>query len=204
VINGGDGNDIMTGRGGDDVVTGGRGNDVALLGAGDDMFTWNPGEGSDGGRARLFRDVGNVTTHLNGVERIELNALGGADNITVNDPTGTDVDQVAIDLALPSGSTMGDGQVDAVVINATNGDGLITVTNNNGVVTVSGLAAEVTISGFEATDCIVINGLGGGDVIKASGLGTAMMFTANGGDGDDVLIGSAGNDTLSGGAETTC
>jgi Ca2+-binding RTX toxin-like protein len=27
-----------------------------------------------------------------------------------------------------------------------------------------------------------------------------MLFTANGGDGDDVLIGSAGNDTLSGGA----
>ena len=27
-----------------------------------------------------------------------------------------------------------------------------------------------------------------------------MLLTANGGDGDDVLIGSAGNDTLSGGA----
>ena len=27
-----------------------------------------------------------------------------------------------------------------------------------------------------------------------------MLFTANGGDGDDVLIGSAGNDTLNGGA----
>jgi Ca2+-binding RTX toxin-like protein len=69
------------------------------------------------------------------------------------------------------------------------------------VVTVSGLATEVTISNFEANnDRIVINGLGGDDVITASGLGTAMLFTANGGDGDDVLIGSAGNDTLSGGA----
>jgi Ca2+-binding RTX toxin-like protein len=126
--------------------------------------------------------------------------LGGADNITVNDLTGTDVQQVAIDLASPPGSTMGDGQVDTVVINATNGDDAITVTNNNGVVTVSGLAAEVTISGFEATDRIVINGLGGDDVIEASGLGTAMLFTANGGDGDDVLIGSAGNDILNGGA----
>ena len=27
-----------------------------------------------------------------------------------------------------------------------------------------------------------------------------MQFTANGGDGNDVLIGSAGNDTLTGGA----
>jgi Ca2+-binding RTX toxin-like protein len=65
---------------------------------------------------------------------------------------------------------------------------------------VAGLPQEVTISNFEAGDRIVINGLGGDDVITASGLGTAMLFTANGGDGDDVLIGSAGNDTLSGGA----
>ncbi|HET7255014.1 MAG TPA: hypothetical protein VFJ46_14740, partial [Xanthobacteraceae bacterium] len=73
------------------------------------------------------------------------------------------------------------------------------VTNNNGVVTVSGLSSEVTISNFEANDRIVINGLGGDDVIEASGL-TGMLLTANGGDGDDVLIGSAGDDVLTGGA----
>ena len=88
---------------------------------------------------------------------------------------------------------------DTVVLNATNGDDAITITNNNGVVTVSGLASEVTISNFDANDRIVINGLGGDDVIEASGL-TGMLLTANGGDGDDVLIGSAGNDTLTGGA----
>jgi Ca2+-binding RTX toxin-like protein len=67
------------------------------------------------------------------------------------------------------------------------------------VVTVSGLSSEVTISNFEANDRIVINGLGGDDVIEASGL-TGMLLTANGGDGDDVLIGSAGDDVLTGGA----
>ncbi len=41
---------------------------------------------------------------LNGVEHIQLNALGGADTITVNDLTGTDVKQVAIDLGAPPGS----------------------------------------------------------------------------------------------------
>jgi Ca2+-binding RTX toxin-like protein len=66
------------------------------------------------------------------------------------------------------------------------------------VVTVSGLATQVMIFGFEATDQIVINGLAGNDVIEATGLGTAMGFTANGGDGNDVLIGSAGADTLRG------
>ena len=53
---------------------------------------------ANGGRVRLFRDVGNVTMDLNGVEHIQLNALGGADTITVNDLTGTGVTQVAIDL----------------------------------------------------------------------------------------------------------
>ena len=54
---------------------------------------------ANGARVRLFRDVGNVTMDLNGVEHIQFNALGGADTITVNDLTGTDVTQVAIDLS---------------------------------------------------------------------------------------------------------
>jgi Ca2+-binding RTX toxin-like protein len=57
----------------------------------------------------------------------------------------------------------------------------------------------VTITNFDANDSIVINGLGGNDVIEASGL-SGMQLVANGGDGDDVLIGSRGNDTLNGGA----
>ena len=63
----------------------------------------------------------------------------------------------------------------------------------------SGLGTEVTISNFEATDQIVINGLGGETSSWRPGLGTGMQFTANGGDGDDVLIGSAGDDILNGG-----
>ena len=64
---------------------------------------------ANGSRVRLFRDVGNVTMDLNGVEHIQLNAAGGADTITVNDLTGTDVTQVAIDLAA-AGATTGDGR----------------------------------------------------------------------------------------------
>ena len=88
------------------------------MGAGDDTFVWNPGDGSDivegqdgndtmqfnganidenidlsanGSRLRLTRDVGNVTMDVNGVEKVNFNALGGADTITVNDLSGTDV-----------------------------------------------------------------------------------------------------------------
>jgi Ca2+-binding RTX toxin-like protein len=227
VLNGGDGNDTLTGSGGNDVVNGGRGNDVAFLGKGDDTFVWNPGDGSDtvegqagtdtllfngsnvgenidisanGDRARLFRDVGNVTMDLHGIEHIQLNALGGADTVTVNDLTGTGVTQVAIDLGSPPGSGTGDGQADTVVINGTSGDDVISITDNNGVVTVTGLSAVVTITGFDSTDRLVINTLGGDDVIDAAQLGTAMQLTGNGGDGNDVLVGSPGNDVLTGGA----
>jgi Ca2+-binding RTX toxin-like protein len=226
-INGGDGNDMITGSAGNDLINGGRGNDVAFLGKGDDVFVWNPGDGSDtvegqagfdtllfnaanvgenidisanGSRTQLFRDVGNVSMDLNGVERIQLNALGGADTITVNNLAGTGVQQIAIDLAGQPGSGVGDGQVDTVIINGTGGSNVITLTDVNGVITVSGLPTQVTIAGFEANDRIIINGMGGDDVINASGLGTGMLLTADGGDGDDVLIGSAGNDTLLGGA----
>jgi Ca2+-binding RTX toxin-like protein len=149
---------------------------------------------ANGSRARLTRNVASIVMDLNGVENIQVNALGGADNITINDLTGTNVSQVNLDLG------GNDGQADTVVINATNGDDVITVTNNNGVITVSGLAEDVTIKGFDANDRIVINGLGGDDVIEASGIGTGILLTANGGDGDDVLIGGPGNDILTGGA----
>jgi Ca2+-binding RTX toxin-like protein len=85
------------------------------------------------------------------------------------------------------------------VINGTNASDVINVVNNNGVVTVTGLAETVTISNFEATDKLVINGLGGDDAIVASGM-SGMLLTADGGDGNDILIGSPGNDSLLGGA----
>src|SRR5262249_46808848 len=98
---------------------------------------------------------------------IDFNALGGADTITVNDMTGTDVSQVALDLSGVPGSGVGDGATDTININGTNADDVINITENNGVVTVSGLAETVTISGFDsAIDRIVINGLGGNDGIS--------------------------------------
>ena len=155
---------------------------------------------ANGNRVLFTRDVANITMDLSSVEHIDFNALGGADNITVNDLTGTGVSQVAIDLAAQPGSGVGDGQADTVTINGTNGDDVINLTENNGVITVSGLATDVTIAGFDANDRIVINGLGGDDVINASGLAAGIQLTENGGDGNDILLGGPGNDILSGGA----
>ena len=150
--------------------------------------------------SRLFRDVGNVTMDLNGVEKIQLNALGGADTITVNDLTGTGVTQVAIDLGATAGSPGGDGQRDTVIVNGTQAADHISVVNSGGSIVVKGLAAQVSIANAEAGDALIINGLGGDDVIDASAIKAGQVqLTLNGGDGNDQIIGSAGDDLVNGG-----
>jgi hypothetical protein len=172
---GGAGNDTLDGGNGDDTVVGGKGTDTAFLGAGNDTFIWNPLDGNDqvdggsgfdtlvfngkatgetfsidanGSGATFNRPNG--TIDLTSVERIQFEAHGqNGNNITINDLTGTGVQQVAIDL--------GSGATDTVNINATHGQA-ITVSDHNGVVTVTGPASTVTISNFETNlDHLVIN-----------------------------------------------
>ena len=134
------------------MINGGQGNDVAFMGAGDDTFVWNPGDGSDivegqdgqdamvfnganineridisanGSRVRFTRDVANIVMDLNGVDRIDFSALGGVDTITIGDLTGTDV--AAVNLNLAGSNGQGDGALDSVIVNGTNGDDVITV-----------------------------------------------------------------------------
>ena len=131
---------------------------------------------------------------LNGVEQIDVNALGGADTITVNDLTGTGVTQVNLDLASPPGSGTGDGQADTVIVNGTNGDDAIAVDGDaSGRCRPRAWLPQVNITGAEAAnDRLTVNALGGDDVVDASGLSAgAIQLTADGGDGDDVLIGGA-------------
>ena len=106
------------------------------------MFQWDPGDGSDtvegqdgtdtmlfngsdgdeifeasanGERVRFTRNLGNIVMDLNDVEGIDLNALGGADTVTVNDLTGTDVTEVNVNLA-GGRRTAGDGAADTVIV----------------------------------------------------------------------------------------
>jgi hypothetical protein len=139
---------------------------------------------------------------LDGVEGVDLNALGGADTVTVNDPTGTDLTRLNLDLSgIPgSGTGTGDSQADNVIVNGTNGDDTITVAGNASGVAVIGLSAQVNITGAEAAnDRPTINILGGDEVMDASGLSAgAIPLTANGGDGNDTPSGGPGVDILDG------
>lgn len=225
-ITGGDGNDRLTGGDGNDVVNGGRGNDSAFLGAGDDTFVWNPGDGSDlvegqdghdtmqfngadvneriaalanGSRLRVTRDMGAVVMDVNGTERVDLNARGGADTITVGDLTGTGVTELNVNLAGANGA--GDAAADTVIVNGTRGNDSIGIAGDANGIDVVGLAAQVHITGSEPTDRLNLNMGAGDDAVEASRLAAgAIRLTVDGGDGDDVLTGSAGIDTLLGGA----
>ena len=205
-ITGGDGNDTIISGPGNNTVAGGRGSDVIFLGSGTNTVVWNPGDGSDtidgqgtnntllfnganvgenitvsanGTRLRLTRDVGSVTMDVDGVQTVDINALGGADNVTVNNLAGTDVTQVKVDLASPPGSGTGDGQVDKVIVNGTPAPDTINVTANGSAVNVTGLSAQVRITGAEvANDILIINGLDGVDTfIIGSGV-TALIGLA--------------------------
>ena len=183
-LNGGAGNDILNGGAGDDTVFGGKGTDTASSAPATTCSsgiratamtrstaaaasTRSTSAAKTAARpsasmptapgAKFNRANGNID--LTSVERIQFEAQGqNADNITINDLTGTDVKQVAIDLGA------GDPAA-AAMVRLTRSPSTrptakpITFTDNNGTVKVSGLASDVTISNFEAgNDQLFING----------------------------------------------
>ncbi len=224
-IEGSQGADVVIGGAGNDSVDGNQGSDTVQLGDGNDTFVWDPGDGSDivegqdgtdtmtfngsnigeridlsanGSRLRLSRDVGNIVMDTNGVEHVDVNAVGGTDTVTGNDLTGTGVSAVNVDLG---SNGAGDGAPDQVVVNGTSGPDAIKVAGSNGSATVTGLAASVSIANAEpANDTLTVNSLAGTDTVDASGLdASSLKLQLNGGDDVDQLIGSAGNDLVNGG-----
>src|SRR5213078_1542542 len=131
-----------------------------------------------------------------GVEQVNVAALGGADKITVNDLSGTGVANVNLDLAGAPG--VGDGQADAVIVNGTAAADSITISGAGSTAAVAGLSAAVHVTHAEgANDSLHVNGLAGNDTINASTLLAGVIgLMLDGGDGDDVLRGSPGNDVI--------
>jgi hypothetical protein len=215
------------------TVNGGAGNDTLTGSQGQDTFIWNPGDGNDhieggdnpdtmifngsdlaekfdlsasGSRARLTRDVGGVTD-LGGIESITVNPLGGADTVTVNDLSGTGVNRIDLNLSGAAGATTGDGQVDSAVVNGRYQADQIPVIGLNGTILIdggfangSGLPYFTVIKAVEPTDVLRVNGNGGDDTIDASALQIPVTFIADGGAGNDALFGTHGNDLVLGGA----
>jgi Ca2+-binding RTX toxin-like protein len=222
-----DGNDRLLGGDGDDFIDGNAGADIALLGAGNDTFRWDPGDGSDvveggvgtddmlfngakinenidlsanNGRLRFFREAGNITMDVNDTEVVRFNRLGGADKVTVHNLAGTEVKDVILNLAAPVGLVGGDGATQSVIVEGTSGADRATVASSVRGIAVAGLAAIVDVTGADRDDKLTINTLGGNDLVNAVALAANLIqITADGGSGNDVIVGSLGNDTLLGG-----
>jgi Ca2+-binding RTX toxin-like protein len=223
---GSQGADVLFGGDGEDFIMGDNGDDRAVMGADADIFQWNPGDGNDiiegqdgadtlvffganigenidilanGGRILFSRDVGNVTIDLDDVELIDFRALGGADNVSIGDLSGTDMTKIGLDLRGPNGG--GDGAADTVTVNGTQGADSFGAAGDAGGINVFGLHTTVNIFFQEqANDRLTLNAGGGDDVVDATSLeADGIQLTINGGLGADVLFGSEGNDLINGG-----
>lgn len=203
---GGAGIDLIDGGPGRDFVNGNAGTDVELLGGGADTAAWVPGEGNDvvvggagkdrlqftgagaaetftfakqGDAAVLQRDLGNVRMDLSGVERVELQALGGADTITVPDLTGSGLTTIAVDLGA------GDGAVDQMSFAGTAGDDVVEIDEVDDVLSLVGLPVKLVVTGFEGTDKAKIELGDGNDDINATDPGfAAVLFDLDFGAGE--------------------
>jgi Ca2+-binding RTX toxin-like protein len=226
--------DVLLGGLDADVIDGNQGTDTAFLGDGDDVFAWQPGDGSDivegqagsdrlqfagsaaaegidisanGQRLVFFRNVGAVTIDADGLERVEFDALGGADSIVVNTLAATAVTQVALRLSSTLGIDTGDLQLDQVsIVGGAAADSLVADAAGAAVVVTSGLAS-VTITSLEpANDNLSLDGGDGSDtiVIGAGLAGQVATLSVAGGLGADTVVarGTSGVDVLAANAVT--
>ena len=219
-LDGGDGDDTLTGasaaetlRGGagDDTVRGRQGVDDIALGDGADTAIWAFGDGDD----RVDGDAGADRVQITGAtvdERYDLTAAGprvdvlrstggrlsagGVETLEPAPSSGTDTVHVG-DLSGTAAQLVSvdlgakDLRVDSVIADGTPAADSIKVASNALVHTIEGLGARVAIKQTDPGEKLVVNGLDGDDTIDASLLGRdTMQPFLDGGAGQDFLIGS--------------
>lgn len=161
-INGGAGNDtivalggvdVIDGGDGDDTITSGPGNENQLGGAGNDTFIWNPGDGSD----TLVGGTGTDTMVINGSAGNEVfatTAQGAGFRFT------RDVGNIVMNAT----------EVETITLNALAGDDRVTAVPLAG-------ASQNLIGGTQTTaDVLVIDAAGG--CVTSSGTGTVTIAGA--------------------------
>ena len=239
----GDGSDnILDGGAGDDILDGGAGNDTLIGGAGDDILA-----GGAGINTVTYRTTNSTSTAAIGAAfavpgvtgvTVDLSITTAQDTVNGGLDTLTGIQNVTGSIFNDTLSGGGDAVNVANVIDG--GDGADTILGGGGNDMLQGGRGDDTINGgagidtasyADSTAAVVVNlsavaiaggllgnvasnrtaGAAGVDVLtgieNVTGgqgndllVGSAAANVLDGGNGDDVLRGEAGNDTLSGGA----
>ncbi len=216
-LNGGEGSDLFIWEPGDgsDVVEGGAGDADALMffgGAGAEVFNLFA-KLSDPSRAILFRNTGNITIDMAGIDQITVQGNAGADAYVVGranngdsgavtaptspyvDPTASLSDLSTTELRVVNVIEAADA-ADDVFIDGRPTDDNLTVTVESpatSVLRVAGLPYDVRIIGATVEDRLTVRGNEGNDSIKAINSSGAAVEGIVG----ITFAGGAGNDTLS-------
>ncbi|MDA0588955.1 MAG: choice-of-anchor L domain-containing protein [Planctomycetota bacterium] len=184
-VDGGTGNDTISTFAGNDTVFGGGGNDTVDGGAGQDLLVGNGGsdflDGGAGADTFLWREKDFRVTVAGG---------DGNDNVIVQGGRSGgiySVDSVGSDLTVSLGNSLLTIQPTVESINLNLGNGSDTVTLGN--LSAAGLT-ELRFNGQNGDDRIDFSG--------ATLLGNVVLI-ADGGAGNDIILGSTGNDYLIGG-----
>ena len=201
-ITGGDGDDMVSGGDGNDTLRGGLGNDVLAGGNGNDLVEGEDGNDTlqgDAGNDSLLGSFGN--DNLTGGDGNDT-ARGGFGDDSLNGMAGDDSlfgDTGRDRIAGGSGDDRIDGGRDDDTIQGHSGNDLID--GNHGNDSIVGQAGDDTILGDDGNDTIaggdgrdLILGQDGDDIID----GNAGSDTLPGGDGNDILRGGGSDDTILG------
>ncbi|MEM9091126.1 MAG: calcium-binding protein [Cyanobacteria bacterium P01_F01_bin.53] len=198
VFSGGDGSDTLDAREssttleafggeGDDLLLGGSAEDTFFAGAGDDIVVGQRGDDTaylEEGDDRFIWNNGDGSDFINGGAGFDVTQVNGADG------AGDEFDLRAVkgqaifnrlNLGL---FTLTNEEIEQFEINGQGGDDSFTV-------------GDLTGSGVQS---VLFSGGDGNDFLNATG--TATPITADGGDGDDILLGGTGDDMLIGGNGT--
>ena len=207
-MDGGAGDDTITGSEIDDDLVGGADDDRiigdnnpintrdnSVGGSGRDTLVWNPGDGND------INEGGSES------DTIEVNGGGGGEQFTVA-PSATPL-RISFDRTGPTPPgpfNLDIGTAERLDLNAGGGDDTVTATTGVGfALDIDGGADNDTLTGGSGPD--LITGGAGNDRITGANNPGGTRDNSQGGDGDDTLVwnpgngddineGGAGNDTI--------
>jgi Ca2+-binding RTX toxin-like protein len=168
LVDGGSGDDVLTGSNadelflagpGDDFVDGNQGRDLAFLGGGDDVFQWDPGDGSD----IVEGDRGFDTMTFSGSnasEVMELSAVGPFVRFVRN------IGNIVMDL----------DNVERLDLLALGGTDTVTVGDMTGTdLTDADIDLGIAGAGDTVADRVIVDATDGDDRVKAEAVGGDVL-----------------------------